>query len=83
MKEVITTIMCVSFVGGLYEIVVDCYFQKNVWYTGGGYYGTKWVKDEEISYSRCASEEQVRALISDEQWQELMLNDIIDCNINL
>lgn len=81
MKEIISTIMCLSFVTGTYEVVVDTYFQNDVWYTGGGYYGKKWAKDS--SRSVCVSEGYVRSILSDEQWEQLTKNEIIECEIRI
>lgn len=77
MKEIISTIMCLSFVSGTYEVVVDTYMRQNVWYTGGGYCGKTWAKDE--SENHVVSEDYVRTLLTDDEWQELCANGIIEC----
>jgi hypothetical protein len=79
MREIITTIMCLSFVTGLYEIVVEQEDFVQVRYTGGGFKCTKWLMRD--SWSEHHSEEYIRSLISEEQWEELRQNDIIECRI--
>lgn len=77
MKEIISTIMCLSFVTGTYEVVVDTYMRQNVWYTGGGYWGKTWAKD--MSENHRVSESYVRSLLDENEWQELCANGIIEC----
>lgn len=79
MKEIITTIMCLSFVTGTYEIVVEEHDCHEVRYTGGGLMSMRY--DKRDSWTEHHSEQYIRSLISEEQWEELRQNDIIECRI--
>lgn len=81
MKEIISTVMCLSFVTGTYEVVVDTYFRQNVYFTAGGYWGAKWAK--ESSRDCRVSEDYVRSILSESQWQELCANGICECDYRL
>lgn len=79
MKEIITTIMCLSFVTGTYEIVVEEQLGHPVYYTGGGL--MCWRYDTYSSRNLHANEAYIRSIVSDEQWNDLVSNGIIECSI--
>lgn len=81
MRIVIKAIMCVSFVTGTYEAVVDTYEWRQRWHVGGDLREMHWQKCD--SETQRMDEEQVRAIVSEEQWQKLMADDIIDCSIEM
>lgn len=81
MKIVIKAIMCVSFVTGTYEAVVDTYDWQQKWRVGGDLRAMCWRKFDSQNY--IWSEECVRAIVSEEQWQKLMADDIIECDIEM
>lgn len=81
MKEFLTTIMCLSFVTGTYECIVEFHDYHAVRYTGGGIMGYRYDKRDSKTVYR--SEDYVRSHISEEQWNELCANGIIECKIEL
>lgn len=81
MKIVIKAIMCVSFVTGTYEAVVDTYEWRQRWLVGGDLREMHWQKCDSENY--IWSEERVRAIVSEGQWQKLMADDIIECSIEM
>lgn len=78
-KETVTAVMCLSFVTGTYEIVVEESDYHPVYYTGGGLMCYRY--DVRNRWNEMHSEDYVRSLLSDEQWDELMKNEIIECKI--
>jgi hypothetical protein len=81
MRIAIKAIMCVSFVTGTYEAVVDYYEWRQRWHVGGDLREMHWQKFD--SETQRMDEEEVRAIVSEEQWQKLMADDIIDCSIEM
>ena len=70
MREIVTAIICLSYVSGIYEIVVEGQVQQS----------ETWRK--ELAWTERKSEEQVREMVSSDQWKELVQNDEIKCSIN-
>ncbi len=81
MRIVFRAIMCVSFVTGTYEAVVDTYEWRQRWLVGGDLREMHWQKFG--SETQRMDEEHVRAIVSEEQWQKLMADDIIECSIEM
>lgn len=81
MKEFLTTIMCLSFVTGTYECVVEMHEYHAVRYTGGGIMTYRYDKRDSMTVYR--GEDYVRSHISEEQWRELCANGIIECKIEI
>lgn len=81
MKIIITTIMCVSFVTGTYEAVVETYDWQQQWRVGGDLRSMCWRKYD--TETQRLTEHEVRSIVSEEQWQQLMRDDIIDCGIEM
>lgn len=81
MKEFITTIMCLSFLTGTYEIVVEEHEFHAVRYTGGGIMGYRY--DKRDSHSEHKSEKYIRSILTASQFEELTVNGIIECKIEI
>ena len=81
MRISIKAIMCLSFVTSTYEVVVDTYDWQQQWHVGGDLRAMCWRKCD--SQNCLLDEEQVRAIVSEEQWQKLMADDIIECDIQM
>ena len=81
MKEFLTTIMCLSFVTGTYECIVEIHEYHVVRYTGGGIMGYRYDKRDAITVYR--DEDYVRSHISESQWSELCSNGIVECKVEL
>lgn len=81
MKEIISTIMCLSFVTGTYEICIEQKEWHTVHYTGGGIMCRRW--HTVYAYDHIASEDYVRSILDEGQWADLVQDGIIDCHIEL
>lgn len=81
MKEIISTIMCLSFVTGTYEIVVEEQLSHPVYYTGGGL--MCWRYDTYHSRNLYVKEAYIHSILSSEQWNQLITDGIIECCIEL
>lgn len=77
MKRIVS-VMCLSYVSGMYEIAVEKLLQHYQRYPDGSIV-YPWCK--EVEWTETKTEAEVRSLLTDAQWEELMHNDIIECNI--
>lgn len=81
MRIGIKAIMCLSFLTGTYEVVVETYEWRQRWHVGGDLREMCWKKCD--TQNHIWNEEQVRAIVNDEQWQRLMTENIIDCDVEM
>ena len=78
MKQIIVSVMCISYVSGVYEIAVEGFLQHYQRYPDGSI-GYPWCK--ELEWTETKTETEIRSLLTDKQWEKLMHDDIIECNI--
>lgn len=81
MRIGIKAIMCLSFLTGTYEVVVETYEWRQQWHVGGDLRSMCWKKCD--TQNHIWDEDRVRAIVSDEQWKCLMNDGIIDCDIEM